>query len=97
MRVIITPIENLKQAREAASFIDILITKLEAEARITIEDIEDGAEFWSCGTEWRRVVELHPGRFMVLDRFGNTQQPLTTAGHVLDLALCCGYTKEKQG
>jgi hypothetical protein len=96
-----TPIlMSLSDARSFASQLLNLCTIIEKERaeakKITLADIKDGAVFYAGGTQWRKVIELHDMRFMVVDRTGTVHLKLTSADAVVAHAAEWDYRKEKQ-
>jgi hypothetical protein len=91
---------SLKEAREFANqLVDLCdaIEKERAEAKkITPVNIEDGAVFYADGKDWRKVIELHDMRFVVVDRFGTVHKKLCSAVEMAAHANEWNYRKEKQ-
>jgi hypothetical protein len=65
-------------------------------ARITAADIKDGAVFYAGGTDWRKVVQVHDDRFIVVDRRGRTHWPMMSAEKIVSAIEGFGYTKVKR-
>lgn len=97
--------EHVHTAEEAERIAKTLLT-LAAKVRreeqekartIRAEEIVDGAVFYASGLYWRKVIELHPGRFMLVSNTGAdvSLDTLASAGERAAYMTSEGYTREK--